>query len=1214
MENPPKILLIIHSALRRIKEADKRKLIMRVNLIIVLMTTFLMQVSATVNAQKITLNERNAALANVIDKIRAQTGYDFVFNFKEVEKAKKVTVNLKNVELEEALKVLFKDQDLVYSLRDNFIVLRPREKTFLERLAATFVNIDLRGRVLDENGQALPGASIKVKGANKSAQTNVRGEFSLAGIDANAVITVSYIGYISQDVKVSLANNSVLQIVMKPNVNSLEEFNVVSNGYQTLAKERSAGSFARADMDVVANRTTSMNVLQSLDGLVPGLVVNNVPNRNQVLIRGISSTGGPDGTGTTLQPLYVVDGLAMPKIDANDNLPDMILGINPQDIESIQVLKDATAASQWGARAANGVIVITTKSGKFNSKLRVNYSGFVNFQGKPDLSYNNLLNPSQFIQAGTEIFNAPGYQQQFPYATVTDRFGGGTTPLEQILYAQALNLPGAAQTAFKLDSLRSLDNRGQIKDLFYRNAMLSNNSLSLSGGGDKYSFYGSTSYTNTVSSIPGEKNQTYKINLRQDFKVSKRLSAYLITDVSNNRAAAKKNPVTNFDYFTTPYQLFQDANGNNLSIPFMTNLSDLLYRDILTRGLISVDYNPVNDLNYGSVKSDALTARLNGGVKVNLIKGLTFEGTYGYIKTKNDRREFEAQQSYAVRREVANFIVPASGTVATKYWLPKTGGRLTSYTGDQRKWDIRNQMTYDNTFGKHEVTLLAGQEAQENFFSNTQTRVRGFDETLLTSQSVDFATIGALIQGTLLPTASTVGSNLINDSFSTNETTSRFTSYYANLAYTFDRKYALNASWRIDQSNLFGKDKSAQNKPIWSVGGRWNISNEDFMKPVTWVNRLALRLTYGLTGNSPEVGVAASQDITRPSGSLFFPGGVGMLIVTPGNPKLSWESTATTNLGLDFSVLNDRLSASIDLYNKKTTDLLGYIYPNSLTGFPTGITGNQGDITNRGVEVSLSSVNVRSGKFSWSTNWVFAYNKSMVDKITQKTPVTTGAQLAVTPLRQDYAVYPVFAYKYGGLDATGAPQVILADGTVTKAPAITKPEDMVYMGTLQPVWNGGLTNNFQYNNFRLSANIIYNMGHVMRRQRNLTYTGQFRRNVSADFMDRWKVPGDENITNIPGYITSTNANYVGNTYNTEYFSNGDVNVVSASFVKLRDITLFYDLPKPIASMIKTQNVTFRVQLSNVLLWKANKYGIDPEFQGNMPANQHTISLGANVSF
>jgi TonB-linked SusC/RagA family outer membrane protein len=1200
---------MMNSIFDRIDEAQKNKWIMRFKLTTFLLLLSLMQVSAAGYGQKLNLSHKNVSIETVLREIKKQTNYNVLVESTYFKTSTKINANFENASLEMVMEKILGNTEMTYVIENKNIIIKPKEKSFFERIIDRFKAIEVKGKVIDENGTAVAGASVQVKGANNKTATGQDGTFTLRNVAEGAIIQITFIGYKPIEMK---ASQDMGSIKMQLFVGDLTEVSVVSNGYQTISKERSAGSFAKVDMDVVSNRTTSMNVLQSLDGLVPGLVVNNAPNRSQLLIRGISTTGGTTGTGTTAQPLYVVDGLAVPITTPLDNIPDIVLNINPQDVESITVLKDATAASIWGARAANGVIVITTKKGKLGSKLRVNYNGFVNFQGKPELDHAKLMNSRQFVETTKEIFNA-NYFAQYPFATLNLVTGGGITPLEYAYYNNGLN-PSQAQ----LESFAGSDNRQAIKDLFYRDAMLTNHTVSLSGGGDKYAFYGSASYTNTVSTTPGEKNNNFKINVRQDFTATKFLSFHLLTDISNNKSSAKRNlqiGSADIDYFFAPYQQFRDENGANLSIPFMTGYSNDVLANASARARVSLDYNPLNEFDYGNTQADGLLARLNTGFKLNLIKGLRLEGTYGYIKGKNKKRDFESPQSYVVRKEVATFAVAADPTVVPRYYMPTAGlvgGRLTNLVGDQTKWDIRHQLIYDFTKNKHVFNILAGQEAQEQFSSSTSTRVRGFDEILLTSSPVDVTGIGAALLNTVLPNLSGVASQFINDAFTTNETTTRYTSYYANLGYTYDSKYTLNLSWRNDQSNLFGKDKSAQNKPIYAIGGKWSISNESFMKPVSWVQGLALRLTYGITGNSPEVGIAASEDIIQGSSSAFFPGSTGSRIVTPGNPDLSWERTATTNIGLDFSILKTRLTASIDLYNKKTTDLLGVIFPNSFTGFPTGVTGNQGDINNKGIEVSLHSENINTKNFSWSTNWVFAYNKSKMLNISTLTPALTGATQVVAGLKVGYPAYTLFAYQYAGLDNTGAPQVQLADGTISKNRTITKPDDILYMGTTQPVYNGGLTNNFTYKNFTLSANMVYNLGHVMRRQRNLSFGGQFRRNVSVDFSNRWKVPGDEAFTDIPPYLYNASPN--NGLVETNYFTQGDVNVVSASFVKLRDITLFYDVPTFIANKIKAKGITFRAQLSNLMLWTGNKYGIDPEFAGQIaPTNQNTISIGANIS-
>ncbi|WP_165958233.1 SusC/RagA family TonB-linked outer membrane protein [Segetibacter sp. 3557_3] len=1177
------------------------------------------QVSAKGIAQKVNLSEKDASLSKIFLQIKKQTGYTFWYEDNLLKGAKNVTIQVRDLPLEQALQMCLKEQDLSYEIIDKTIVIHKKKLVVLQSTEQSFKLppfIDVRGRVVDEKGQAIEGVTVTVKGTNKGTATNGNGEFVLKEVDENATLAFSGVMVQSHETPVN-RRTDVGPVALTAKVTAMNVVSVsVNTGYQTISKERSAGSFAKADMAIVANRTTSMNVLQNLDGLLPGLVVNQTPLRSPLLVRGLSTTGGT-GASTSTQPLYVVDGLVMPDLGSPNpqDDPTMMPGlsnINPQDIESIVLLKDATAASIWGARAANGVIVITTKKGSFNSSLRVNYSGFTNVQGRPNLNYTPVLSSGQFIDVAKDIFNTPGYQAQYPWGNVGSfpNTGSILTPHDVILYNQARGLITGGRANAQLDSLAGINNHGQISDLFYRPATLSNHTLSLTGGSDKYSFYGSLSYTDTKSDQPGEKNQNYKLNLNQNIRPAKWMRVSILTDLSNNISSAKKNYQTN--YQSLPYQLFRDEKGSNISTPYVSGVSDSVLKSWEARSRISLDFNPLDEFERSTTNYEFLQLRLNGGLEIDLFKGLKFVGNYGYIKGTRKQTDLERLSSYAVRREIVHFTVAPNATTLPVYSLPTNGGRLTTMNGINRNWTIRNQFVYDRSWNKHQLTALAGQEAQEQFTTNTTSRVRGFDEDLLTSAAVDYKTLGGFLMNPVWPNYVSVASTLTNDAFSTNEVTSRFTSYYSNAAYTYDRKYTLNASARIDQSNLFGKDKSAQNKPVWSAGAKWMASNEEFMRPAEWLQQLGVRLTYGITGNSPNAGTAASQDITGPSGSAFFPGNIGMRIITAGNPKLTWERTKTLNMGLDFAVLNYRLHGSIDLYDKKTDNLIGLIYPNSLNGWAS-IVGNQGDIHNKGIELSLNSVNVQTKNFNWNSLLTFAYNRNKIVRFTTGAAITTGATQVQQALREGYSAFTIFAYDYVGLDNTGKTVIRLADGKETTDRAITKPEDILYMGTYQPIWNGGFSNNFRYKNLRLSANIIYQMGHKMRRNRNLIFGGPLTRNMSPEFLARWKAPGDEAITDIPPYIT--NASPIAALTNTDYFTRGSNNVLDASFAKLRDITLFYDLPKNLVSKIHSQGLTFRVQLNNVMLWKANKYGIDPEFQDLvLPVNQNTVAFGVNLSF
>lgn len=1188
-------------------------------LLIMRLTTFLliaavMQVSASTYAQRITLAEKNAPLRTVFDRISDQSGYDFVFTSDLLKETKPVTINVKNIELDKVLEKIFANQPVSYTIEDKTVIIKIQERGFFKNLMANFLAINIRGKVLDERGQPLAGASVAIKGKNRSVKTDSNGAFFLENVEEGEKLLIRYIGYLDKELN---ASQDLGTIRMEVAVGDLQEVAVtVNTGYQSLPKERSAGSFAKPDMEILANRSGSMSILQRLDGLVAGLTINNSPGatQNPFLIRGLTTIGTEILTGvfngTPRSPLYVVDGIAM----------DDISSVNPQDVDDITVLKDASAASIWGARAANGVIVITTKKGGNNEKVKIQYDGFVNIQGKPDLDYFPVLSSQQFIQAAEEIFNPTLY----PF-TPTASYA----PHDLLLYGLASN-PAAARRG--LDSLSAINNKQQIGDLWYRNGLLMNHTISISGGGQRYSFYGSGAYTSNRSNRPGEKNDTYKINLRQDFSIGKRVKLNLISDLTNTISRSPRNITV--DNRSFPYQLFQDADGNNISMPYMTGISEANRLDYETRSRINLNYNPMNEVDYGYTKGDMFLSRNVLSANVKLIDGLSFNGTYGYIKGNTKTETYDDSKSYGLRRELLQFTVAPTAASTPVYYLPTTGGTLQLANANQRNWTIRNQLNYGKNWknGVHQLNILLGQEAQESLTATSTSKVRGFNDLLQNYTVLDYATLNST--GVANPVLPNLGArSILGESyFGVNAGTPvRFTSYYANGAYTFQGKYTVNSSFRIDKSNLFGMDKSAQNKPAWSAGAKWILTEESFLKNVDWLGNLSLRTTYGIGGMAPSPGTAASFDVIGATGSVFLPNNTGLTITTPANRSLSWESTTTLNLGVDVSVLKSRISGSIDYYRRNTTDLLGQVPTNNFTGY-ANIVGNIGNMKNDGIEVTLNTINMVSHGFRWSSLLNLAYNRNKITELSNRVPVTTGIVRVNEQYVAGYPAYAVFAYEFAGLDNMGDPQVRLADGSITKLPNATKPEDIKYMGTSQPVWSGGFSNTFSYQRLSLSANAIFNLGHVMRTDVNTFYSGSrfpyfplaqgfASGNVHADFANRWKAPGDELTTNIPSFEGNTSLDASRRYIN--YYSQADVNVVSAAYIKLRDITLAYALPASAVKWARADQITLRAQVSNLMLWRANDKGIDPEFQlANGPyggvrtllTNQGTFTFGLNVKF
>lgn len=1166
-------------------------------------------------AQNISLSAKQQPLSRLLPELKRQSGYQFFYNDAMLGKATPVSLEVKEMPLKDVLRIIFKDQPLTYAIVAKTVVVK-------DTVIASMINVE--GIVRDESGMPVAGVSIQEKGKAKGAISGSDGRFAISGVGPNSTLLFSGLNVEALEIKLN-GHGDLATVTLRTKVTALNEVNVaVSTGYQTISKERSAGSYAKPDMKVIAERSTSMNILQRLDGQIPGLVINNSPSATAdgtpFLIRGLNTINSDKN------PLVVVDGIAM---DVNK-----ITTVNPQDVADITVLKDATAASIWGARASNGVIVITTKKGKAG-KLKVSYDGFVNFQGKPQYDYFPMMNSSEYIKAAKEVFD-PVYM---PYtrATTYDPLNSvyGLSPDRQILYDISRGVLTQEQGNAKLDSLSRIGNLASIGDL-YRPARLMNHTISVSGGSEKHTFYNSFAYTDNQSYLPGSSDKTFKLNTRQDFNFNRWLKVFISADLTNNNTNDNRAIVADNRFI--PYQLFRDGSGRPIDMPFMGYLSERQRPDIENAGKINMNYNPIENANTGYTKAATFNGRFNTGLTVQLYKGLRFEGMYGYVKESGRRRLYDDVSNYQQRYNILNFAVVGSNGVVN-YNMPTKGGKYTVYNTSLDNWVVRNQLYYDKNWqgGKHQLTALAGAEAQQQRTVQNRSTVYGYDVDLQTFPLLDYKSLTTTgVMYSILPnqidkvsSKLSAGDSETGAYFGESESVplSRFTSYYGNVAYMFNRKYNLNASWRNDQSNLFGLNRAAQRKPVWSVGGKWNVGNEPFLQPATWMEALSIRATYGLTGISPRPGSASSYDIFNPSIVRYVPGGQALAIATLSNPDLTWESTKTYNLGIDFTVLHGRLSGSIDVYKKRTENLLGNLPVNPLAG-ANFIFGNVGSLNNNGLDVALNSVNLQTRDFSWSSTLNLSYNKNKLTNLGLiTTPITRGDQMIGKNYVVDYPAFSVFAYKYAGLDAMGDPQIQLADGKITKAQNVSKPEDIVYKGVYQPVWSGGFANMFTYRGVTLSVNMIFNMGNVMYRSVNTLYSGtvnvsylNFRAgNIHEEFANRWRQPGDEKVTDIPGFIanasTSSSRRYIN------YYTKGDVNVVDASYIKVRDITLSYQVPAKVLQLLRAEGLSFRAQLSNLMLWKANRYGLDPEFSNNtapgsaaaMPFNQKAITVGAHLT-
>jgi TonB-linked SusC/RagA family outer membrane protein len=1196
------------------------KILLVVKLTTLLLIITLTQVSAKSFGQKINLNERNTPLVDVLNSIKKQSGYDFFYNSKDV-KGLNVTISLTDASVDDAVKKTISNLPLSYIIVKKNIVLTRSAMTSALGESANAGGIEedsvrVKGIVTDSLGNPLEGATLIL--IENSARKSYPGHSSIYVLGKSAKfdivaypgdnIVVSFVGFANSAILIT-KNNPFEHVILSRVANNLKEV-FVNTGFQTRIKERATGSFGKADMQIFAQRTGTMYVMGRLEGQVPGLqlaIGSNNTFSNPDALNGNSTTKslirGRSTINNQTPPLYVVNGVIVPDFSS----------INPDDIEDITVLKDAAASAIWGARSANGVIVVITKSGSKNQRLSINYSGFVNYAGRPQLFNKNLLNSKQYIALAKQLFDPVDY----PWNSL-----GFVAPHDQILYDQYRNLISGDVANRKLDSLASINNSLQIKSLIFQPAFTTNHTLSASGGNNVYNFYSSIGYTEAQPNEMGSNNKSYKINLSQNISPGDRLKISLNTSFVNT-ISHSANPVPVTGAFL-PYQLFRDASGKNIQMNYMNGYIDSVTNDYQSRSRVNLGYTPLDEVNLKRGDQNNINLNATANISLKIWRGLSFLGTYGYVMTRGSATGYEDHGTIGQRELLVSLTEAPTVNSTPIYNYPTTGGAYSTTDNLQRNWSVRNQLVYDAALrnNKDHILLQAGQELAESYAYNAQTNLLGYDDALGTYATLDFEKL----RNGIFPTVSGFGFYSYKP-FTLTKTLSRFKSYFGLASYSFDNKYSVDASWRQDYSNQFASVISTQNKPIWSFGGKWRISQESFLRSVKWLNDLGLRATYGITGNSPYAGSASQYDIliaqaVATTSNYNLIGGNAYTINSVGTKNLAWENTNNINIGLDFAVLNSRIGVSIDAYRRVTTDMIGRTDLNPLSGY-SSITGNIGKMTNNGIEFSLRTENIKSRDFNWSSSITFAYNKNKLisysspNSIYYSVPVKLSGALPIA----GYSLGQLWAYNFAGLDNMGDPQIRLANGTITKNPNIATVDDLVPMGTTIPVYSGGFSNVFSYKGITLSANMIYNLGAVMRRPVNTFYSGQLDSNpsfgsgnINADFLNRWQNPGDEANTNIPSYVASQSAN---SRRNVAYYTSGNINVVSASYIKLRDVTLAYNLKPELLRTLHIQKASVFVQGTNFLVWAANHDGIDPELPSQSSGSAmttHSYSLGINVSF
>ncbi|GAA4234641.1 SusC/RagA family TonB-linked outer membrane protein [Postechiella marina] len=1117
--------------------------------------------------------DQKISVIDVFELIKKETDYRFVYKTEDFKNAPKVELNKGTITAHNLLTKSLSYGNYTYELTvGKTIVLKhitSVNKNNYQQL--------IKGNITDVNGAPLVGANIIATNSKgeilRGASSNFDGDYKISASKGD-ILKFSYVGFIPQEITVT--NQQELNVILKENANKLDEV-ILNTGYQKISKERATGSFEQLNEKTLSIKT-SQSIFDKIEGEVSGVLFDA---EDGATIRGISTINSVN------DPLVVVDGFP---------IEQGIETINPNDVETITVLKDAAAASIWGIRAANGVIVIITKKGTKNAKPAVSYSTSFSITNQLDLHEQPYATTESFLEF--EKHMADNSWRNLPNAFNSSNISKG---LETYLSLNEGLITNTEADAI-INNLKNIDSRDQFEDLFIANQTWLQHNLSINGGGENSSYRASLMYNQNKNNGSFKNNDGDQIvaNISNQINISPKFT--FTGRVNYSQSKSKLNGLSLSNAIgLDQYQNIIDSNGERLtqSQGFYQEFKDA--RSVENGYPYNWDYNLLQEFENKNNSSKSSQIRLQAALNYKITNHLSLEGRYQYEKGITENRNLYNENTFQVRNLVNTYTTNTGANGALVSAIPE-GSMLDLNTYNSESQSGRLQLNYNQSFKNnlHNINVIGGYEVRKVLSDSNGNRLYGYDD-----QSLNFAS--NLNFADRFPTVYFFGENQIPNYATITENENRFISYYGNFAYTYDKKYTLTGSTRLDDANLFGASDKYKNIPLYSIGGKWAIHNEDFFSNKT-INYLSLRATYGSNGNvnnttSPFVQAGISTDP--------FTGDEYAFISNVKNPELRLEKVYVTNLGLDFGMFNNRLSGSIEYYKRRSEDLLSNVIFPSILGFNSALI-NAGEMENKGIDVSLKGLVINKKDFKYNTTLNLGYNKNTVTEV----DVPENTPFAYTILRsplKDKPLRYLYSYQFEGLNEEGDPLFLNEEGELVNRD-IDVVEALKYEGTTTPKVYGGWVNQFSYKGLTLRALTSFKFGHVFRNTNFMDYASlpnAFGGNhyIHKDFENRWQTPGDELTTDIPR-IPTTRTDATLDTYQT-YYKYGSQHVDDASHIRLREVVLGYQLNDKITNLAGFKRLSISLQATNLALINFNKWDVDPESLIFKIRPTFTLSLNAN---
>jgi TonB-linked SusC/RagA family outer membrane protein len=1079
----------------------------------------------------------------------------------------------------------------------------------------------VRGKVSSSaDGIGLPGVNIIIEGTTLGAITDLDGNYSLT-VNPNDVLIFQMVGM--QTVRIEVANQSNIDVIMEEERQLLE--GVVINGFRELDRNLFTGSAERIALEDISVRSEP-DVSRMLEGQVAGVTVDNVSatfgSTPKIRIRGNTSINGNN------QPLFVVDGVILEDltsvntedfISGNPNtiVSSSIANINPNDIESIQILKDASATAIYGARAANGVIVITTKKGR-SGDLQVNYSGNFSFKLPPTYQQFDLLNSAEEMSVYRELFEKGIID--ISTSVRAQNYGAMGKMFTKIADHELAWGPGGTLNEEFLNQYENA-NTDWFDVLFNNPGFQQWHSLDFTSGSSKYNSFYSFSYLNDQGQTIADNVQRFTGAARNTFFISDAFSFGLKLSASYRDQQAPGTRNREFDPITGRYNRNFDINP--LSYALNTARSIRPYDNNGNREYFRRNFAPFNileelELNQIDIRVVDLSTQVD--FEVQPITDLKINGVFQarYADTRRDHTVHEySNQAEAYRANDTQFIQDANNLLFRDPNNPGLNPQVVLPVGGFKFLDDSELL---NFFAR--ISVEWSKEINEsheiNLFGGGELRYTDRSATSSTGLGVVYESGGIVITDPNIIEFFNLQNIPI---YSLEEFRDRFLGFFLNAGYSFRSKYIANFTGRYDGSNQLGESDQARFLPTWNVSGAWNIDQESFMSDVSFLDYLKLRATYGLSGNLPPESSALlnlQADVTvRPTDVEPY-----LYIQDLTNTELTWEKLKEFNIGVDFGIFNNRVNTSLDYYKRQSFDLIGIVQTSGIGGQGLKI-GNFADMESDGYELGLNTINIQNKDFTWTTNFNFSYTSDritkldfgprLVDAINQN-----GAAVLGGPRRG------LFSTNFAGLNQMGIPEFFDENGEKVYNMDLQSRDDLtgklVYEGPTEPRGAGGFNNTFSYKGFSLNIYLSYKFDYKIRLNDAFFPVYTDFDALPGDLVDRWAVPGDEEQTEIPVILDEGIAQVSGdivNAYN--LYNKSIVRVANGDYVRLKTVQLSYQFPAEWVSRLKLRNAFLTLEGNNLALLYSDTAlnGQDPEFfatGGVALPPPKTITLSLNVGF